>query len=766
VSAAPATLDVAAPVGEATGERHSLLLWGFALTLFANAALLFAVQPMFSKMALPLLGGSASVWNTCMLVFQTLLLGGYLYAHLSTRLLRPRAQVALHVALLAVSLLALPVAVPAGWTPPPGGAPVPWLVGLLLVGLGLPFFLLSTGAPLLQHWFSRTGHPAADNPYFLYAASNAGSMLALLAYPFAIEPLLALSSQRRVWSVLYGVVVLLVALCGWTALRREERLSALGSRLSAEATAVAESREPRAESLALWRQRVWWTLLAFAPSSLLLGVTTYLSTDMAAFPLLWVVPLTLYLLTFVLVFARRQLLPHWLMLRVHPLLLLPLLVALFAGRAGNLLVMAPLHLLLFFVTAMVCHGELSRLRPGPARLTEFYLWLSVGGVLGGVFNVLVAPVLFDSVFEYSLMLAVACALRPWPAGRASWPELRRDALLPLALGGGVVFTLKYLFVGASPLVTIYGVPVLGGVAATLCLFFARRPLRLALGVLALLMAAAVGRTTGRPPIFADRSFFGVYGVRDLGGGYHVLYHGTTLHGAQNRRVDRVREPLTYYRLRGPLGDLFSVKRLAGRPLDVGVVGLGAGTVACYARPGDRLTFYEIDPAIERIARDRRLFTYVPDCAPSAPVILGDARVSLDRAPSDARYDVLVLDAFSSDAIPVHLLTREALAVYLRHLAPDGVLAVHVSNRYLNLKPVVADLAADAGLVALLGEERSLSAEDRARMHSASSWVAIARSRAPLEALAVREPRWRALVADPSRRVWTDDYSNVLGAMIW
>ncbi|HEU4629337.1 MAG TPA: fused MFS/spermidine synthase [Gemmatimonadaceae bacterium] len=760
MSAAPPATLAATIDAPASRARDALLLAGYTVTLFLNAALLFAVQPMFSKMALPLLGGTPSVWNTCMLVFQALLLGGYLYAYLTTRWLGTRAQVTLHVALLVASLALLPVGIPASWTPG-GAAPLLWLVRLLLVGLGLPFFLLSTGAPLLQQWFSRTGHPAAGNPYFLYAASNAGSMLALLAYPLVVEPLLGVTRQSRLWSVLYVAVVALVALCGVGAARRARprgRASAAASSESVDGTLAISGR-------AAWPERLWWTLLAFAPSSLLLGVTTYLSTDMAAFPLLWVVPLAIYLLTFVLVFARRQVIPHALVLRLHPILLLPLVVSLFAGRSTDLRLMAPLHLLLFFVTAMVCHGELARLRPPAARLTEFYLWLSVGGVLGGIFNVLLAPVLFDRVLEYQLVLAAACALRPWPAaGRRDWRQLRRDAFIPLGLFVLVVTVLQDGFEGASQTVTAYGVPVLGGLAAFACLFLVRRPLRFALGVLAVLMAGIVGRANGRPPLLAVRSFFGVYGVRDAGGGFYVLYNGTTLHGAQDRRAGHTREPLTYYRVRGPLGDLFSVKRLERRPLRVGVVGLGAGSVACYARPGDRWTFYEIDPAIERIARDRRYFTYLSECTPDARVVLGDARLSLAHD-SDERYDILVLDAFSSDAIPVHLLTREALAVYRAHLAPGGIIAVHVSNRYLDLRPVVGNLAADAGMVALLGEERRLSAADRARLHTASVWIAVAERRAPLEALSVRQPRWGALEWDAGAGVWTDDYSNVLGALV-
>ncbi|MHB1225779.1 MAG: spermidine synthase, partial [Gemmatimonadaceae bacterium] len=518
-----------------------------------------------------------------------------------------------------------------------------------------------------------------------------------------------------------------------------------------------------------WRRRAWWVLLAFAPSSLLLGVTSYLSTDVAVVPLLWVVPLALYLLTFVLVFARRPPVPRELMLRLHPLIFLPLVVAMFVGRGGSVRLMAPWHLLLFFVTAMVCHGELARLRPAASRLTEFYLWLSVGGVLGGAFNVLLAPLLFDRVLEYPLVLVLACALRPWPA---AWRDgggrrpLLLDVALPVALGAALLGVLRWPGPW-HPLVSSYVVPVVGGVGALACLFFVPRPLRYALGVLALLVAGVAGGAAGRPPMMAARSFFGAYTVRVTSSGFHELYHGSTLHGVH--RVGAAgdgagREPLSYYGLRGPLGDIVGAARLAGRPLRIGVVGLGTGTVACYTRPGDTIAFYEIDPLVVTIAHDSRLFTYLADCAPDARMVLGDARLSLARD-SAALYDVLVLDAFSSDAIPVHLLTREALRVYLARLAPDGVLAVHISNRYLNLRPAVAALAADAGAVALLGENRRLTAEDRARMHTPSVWVAVARRAGVLAPLDMRS-RWQPLEAPAGARVWTDDYSNVLGALVW
>jgi hypothetical protein len=774
----------AAPTAAAAPARAAILLPVFSLALFLNAALLFAVQPMFSKLALPLLGGAPAVWNTCMLVFQALLLAGYLYAHLTTRWLGARTQVAVHVGLLALSLLALPIGVPEGWTPPAGGAPIPWLVGLLLVGLGLPFFLLSAGAPLLQQWFSRTDHPAAANPYFLYAASNAGSMLALLAYPLLLEPTLGLARQRTLWALVYGGVVLLIAACAIAALRRPrahppgvpagrtvDAAPALGD-APAMTTAERAGDAPPVPAAVRWRERAWWTLLAFVPSSLLLGVTTYLSTDVAAFPLLWVVPLALYLLTFVVVFARRRVIPHRVALWLQPLVLLPTIALQFSGRGGDLELMGPVHLLLFFVTALVCHGELARLRPGPERLTEFYLWMSVGGALGGAFNVLVAPVLFDRVLEYQLMLGLACALRPWPREELDGDVIRRDVLLPALLGAATYMLVKTSWVQALAQTTVTFpllgdrvvnvILVVGSAAALVCFLFVNRPLRLAVGVLAVMMVAVQARAPRRAPLFADRSFFGVYGVRDLGNGLRVLYHGTTLHGAQDTRLEARRMPLTYYGVRGPLGDLFSVRRLAHDTLRVGVVGLGSGSVACYARPGDTFTFYEIDPLVERVARDSTLFTFLSDCTPDADVVLGDARISLARGAGP--FDLLVVDAFSSDAIPVHLLTREALAVYERTLAPDGVIALHVSNRYLSLYSVVANLAADAGLVALLGAQGNLTAEDRARMLTQSAWIAIARDSVPLSMLSVRQPRWRGLAADSTERLWTDDYSNVLGAM--
>ena len=430
--AAPPAATVVGTSAPAARISNGPLLALFAGTLFANAALLFSVQPMFTKMILPLLGGTPAVWNGSMLFFQATLLGGYLYSHFVSSRFSLRPQMLAHLALLCLSLLALPIAVPAGWRAPVGLMPVPWLLALLAVSLGIPFFMLSTGAPLLQRWFSYSGHPSARNPYFLYAASNLGSLLALLAYPVLIEPRLTLGEQSTSWSIAYGLLLLLIGGCA-AMVWRGSRAIAPAADAMAEDTGIAEV------TPAL---RLRWVLLALAPSSLLLGVTNFLSTDISAVPLLWVVPLAIYLLTFVLVFARRPPLPHKWMLAVQPPLVLALVVLLVMSMIKRPTAQMAVHLLAFFVTAMVCHGELARLRPRVRHLTEFYLWLSVGGMLGGLFNALVAPVLFATVLEYPIALVVACALRP-RTGDGPERAISRwlDVALPLITCAAIVVVL-------------------------------------------------------------------------------------------------------------------------------------------------------------------------------------------------------------------------------------------------------------------------------------------------------------------------------------
>jgi hypothetical protein len=773
--------------GAAARDRLTLLL--FAATLTANAALVFTVEPMITKMVLPLLGGTPSVWATCLMFFQALLLAGYLYAHLGARWLAPRVQMLVHVGLFALSLLALPVAVARGFVPPTGegGAPpVAWLVLLLLASLGAPFFVLSAGAPLLQRWFAHTGHRDAGNPYFLYAASNAGSLVALLAYPLLLEPRLTLAEQSRGWSVAYWSLGVLVLACAAAAAHRAHAPPTDAGAGDAAAAGGAPSAARRVE----------WVLLSFVPSSLLMGVTQYLTTDVAPVPLLWVVPLALYLLTFVIAFARSLRVPLAGAAAAQALLLPPLAIVVALGANRPLSVIGSLHLAAFLATALVCHLTLAERRPGVAHLTEFYLWMSVGGLLGGVFNVLVAPVAYDTLLEYPLVLALAAALRPprqlvAPAAPAvatgapvaggrlrSLARLAADPAaepptrareLALSLGvPAVVGTLmgiagaRFAFFPSAPDASVEA--ACGGLAAVIAFRVRAHRRAFALAIVAMLAGGWLGqRTRYGGLLLQERSFFGTYAVR-VRGDHHHLTHGTTLHGAQSVVPHLRREPLTYYHRNGPLGQLFA-SMFTGLPARrVAVVGLGTGTVACYGRRGERWTFYEIDPLVERIARDARYFTYLRDCPPTVTVVIGDARLRLAEAPP-AAYDLIVVDAFSSDAIPVHLLTREALALYLSKLADGGAVALHISNRYLNLVPVLAELARDARVAGVIGRDVRLTGDDIDAMKTTSAWVVLSRRARDLGGLARREG-WDVLPASGDRGLWTDDFSNVVRVINW
>lgn len=741
-----------------------MLLIVYGLTIFVSATLLFLVQPLFARMALPLLGGAPAVWNTAQVFYQAALLLGYGYAHLTTRWLGVRRQAALHLALLSLPLLVLPIGIPAGWTPPRDGNPSLWLLTVLSVAVGLPFFVVSTSSPLLQKWFSGTGHRAAADPYFLYAASNVGSMLALLSYPLLVEPNLGLLDQSWLWALGYGLLLLLMAACAVGLWRAPRGVTAPDQRPAATVAQPASGLTAR--------RRLRWVLLSFVPSSLMLSVTTYLSTDIAAIPLLWVIPLALYLLTFILVFATRPPLPHWLMVRTLPFALLPLVIVLAARATQPISLLTALHLVTFFVAAMVCHGEIARDRPSTQHLTEFYLWMSVGGMLGGVFNALLAPQLFTGIVEYPLMLVLACLLLP--RGAAAGPETsaapvvapaRRSQMLDLGLPVGLS-ALCALLVAVGEAGGLPAGPastgLMFGLPALLCFSFSRRPVRFGLGIGAILLVSAFTSGVSGQVLYAERSFFGVHRVTlDPGGQYHLLLHGSTLHGKQSLDATRRREPLTYYYPSGPLGQLFNALKSGPARPAVGVVGLGSGALACYSTPGQRWTFYEIDPAVERIARDRRYFHFLSDCTPDAEVVLGDARLSLAEAASQ-QYDLLVLDAYSSDSIPMHLMTREALQLYVAKLAPRGLLLFHISNRHLDLEPVLGNLAADAGLVGLTQDDATLTQAEEALGKQASQWVVLARQPEDLAALS-SDSRWQPLRRDTGA-LWTDQFSSIVGVL--
>lgn len=752
-----------APPGRANPIGHGLPTLSvavFSVTMFVSSALLFLVEPMFAKMALPLLGGSASVWTTCLLFFQAMLLAGYAYAHASARRMELRSQVAVHGALLLAALAFLPIHLPRGWLPPPEPNPVGWLLRLLLAGVGLPFFALSATTPILQAWFAHSADPSSGDPYFLYAASNSGSLVGLLAYPFVLEPRLRLSEQSRLWAGCYGGLLLLTLICILLVWRSPHRASARVSAppLDLRLGKIGTDNKDHPSLRQRWR----WVALAFVPSSLMLGVTTVLTTDVPAIPLFWVLPLSLYLLSLVLVFKRQPLSHHWLSRRL-PVLILAAAIPIVLKGALPLMVMFPIDLLTLFAVAMVCHGEVARSRPGACHLTEFYLWVSMGGVLGGIFNVLLAPVIFNTVAEFPIVLVLAALLCPATNEHEDTSRARKlDYLLPTTLG--IVTAVAILVLQAQQVAPgrLFNL-VIFGPAAVICLRFGTRPRRFGWGIAALILASRLYAGPFGHTLHTERSFFGVYRVSDdVERDYRVLFHGATAHGIQSLRPHRGCEPLGYYMRTGPVGQVFDSFQEASPEKGVAIIGLGAGVLACYQQPHQPFTFYEIDPTVLRIAQDRRYFTFLSDCASGVRVVLGDARLRLRDAPTHA-YGMIVVDAFSGDSIPTHLLTREALALYLTKLAPKGVLAFHVSNRYLDLEGVLGNLAYDAGLSCLRNDDATVSEDEKRQGKFASWWVVMARQAEALEALG-SDHGWRPLGAVPGSRVWTDDYSNIVSIL--
>jgi hypothetical protein len=1003
-------------------RSYLVTLLVFAFTLFTSATLLFLVEPMIGKMILPLLGGTPAVWNTCMVFFQAILLVGYGYAHFSTTWLGARKQAMLHLGLLVLPFFFLPLAVNRDLIQG-GENPILGLLLLLSLSVGLPMFVVSTSAPLLQKWFANTSHPAAKDPYFLYGASNLGSMIALIGYPAVVEPNLRLGQQSFEWAIAYGLLAVLTAVCAfllWQSPSNVETSANLetkpieGANKSdtrssqriqpakhgirdgkrpQPAPPVAPAAIPTLSGEVTWLRVLRWVALAFVPSSLMLGATTYITTDIAAIPLLWVVPLALYLLSFIIVFSHVPTWLQWLMLTVagvaigivltaimwdldlastRPLLQLLIRAFIVVGLGVGayvawwgwqhrtpemlhramvlimpLLVLGLLffmlselktpshwitwslcmHLATLFVVSMVCHGELARDRPAPQFLTGYFLWMSVGGVLGGLFNALLAPVIFTGIVEYELVMALACflappleadkesawgqrfdlilaglfgaiglvliALRlrdhdlpfedlkdaPWPweltalvggvivgvaaALRARDKKLDRwmDLVLPLCLGVlfiGLAWGLRsdliwqrvanladslHLSGRRLLLILTYGVPIV------LSYTFVERSLRFALGVGAVLLASGFCSIFEERVSYQERGFFGVLKIEHEGYrfgedsfAFRRLVHGTTLHGIQLvYPPERHDEPLTYYHRSGPIGEVMMVFNGEDTPpekMNLGVIGLGTGSMAAYARPGQHLTFYDIDPIVKRLSFDEGpggdspfpYFTFVQNArerGAELELVMGDARLTMEKKQlkDSEKYGVIVVDAFSSDAIPIHLITREAVQVYLDKLAPDGLLCFHISNRHLDLRPVLYNLAreqyrsAESGLLAIYqSDDREVDRRSTALIgKSSSTWVVLSRSEERLkklldlneweskrvqtrlellplslwpdngtgmvgqamlvrnvldETLCQRPSQWKPLEPDEKWSdldkvgVWTDDYSNLLSVFWW
>ncbi len=730
----------------------------FALTIFCSAALSFLVQPMIGKQLLPVLGGTPGVWNSCLVFFQAALLLGYLLAHSATRSRIPfRFKVALHALLLAAAAAVASfgdgLKPNESLIPTASEMPIAAVLAVLAVAVGVPFLALAMTAPLLQSWYARFGR----NPYPLYAASNLGSFAGLLGYPLAVEPNLPIGDQREYWIVAFAAVAALIALCGALAARRSS-VSTTNAVPSEVATALSFGRIAN------------WVALAALPSSLLMSATAHLTTDIAPVPMLWVLPLGLYLLSFVVVFAKWTDVARKIVGRMTPMFLCFLAIALLTRANTPIVLVAGIHLGTFFLVALLCHGELAANRPPPERLTAFYLWLSVGGVLGGLANTFLAPWLFARAgnLEYPIAIVLAGLVRP-PQSAVGAKFKPMDGIWPFALGAFtalLVVGVPWLFPSEKPkneTDELVDRIVRGGLSFGLPAAFAFalvwRPVRFTLCLAVLMAVGSLAPNPHGTVLETHRNYFGTLRVTlSEDGRFHRIVHGTTLHGQQLWPSEGRPEPATYYHRKGPFGRLME-KMPAVRRTRVGVVGLGCGATAAYAEAGQRWTFYEIDPAVVRVAEDDRLFTFLSTCLAERDTVLGDARRQLRNAP-DGEFDLLILDAFSSDAVPIHLLTREAFEMYLAKLKPDGVLALHLSNRYLDLPPIVArGLKSIDGNLTIKYDGDEPTDENKKTGQTASMWVFVARRP---ELFGKPDPRWQPIPITDGP-VWTDDFSNLLAA---
>ena len=730
----------------------------YVSTMLLSACLLFLVQPMFARMALPLLGGTPAVWAIAMLFFQAALLGGYAYAHVLKSFVSARAAVVLHLILMAGGWFFLPVHVEQALAPQGGTVAGLWLVGLMAKSIGYPFFFLSATAPLLQSWFARTTHQNAASPYFLYSASNIGSIGALLLYPFVVEPTLGLMVQARLWSLGYGLLMLGIGISGVAMLRSFNSVTV-------DASADKQLSIPL-------KRKLWWVLMAFVPSALLVAWTNHITTDIASAPFLWLPPLILFLLTFVLVFRDRPLVSLRLA-RIAQLVSLP--ICYFVQFALPLSLAVPaifVGAIFFFATAIICHRQLYEARPDASRLTEFYMLMSIGGVLGGLFVSLLAPLIFNSVAEYPLLMLVGVAV--W-LGLYSDGKLAAVLKTPIMLIGAFGFaTILIGFMaksaGAVGFVTTHNFINLLFVAFGIFLAMAQR---YAVAALCMVMAVVSMSTAQNATRLQLRNYFGEISIVDNASGkpFRTFMHGTTMHGAEalaELSGDAAGKPhaLTYYSEPGGMAQSLQLTqdRLAqtGRKGTYRIIGLGTGSMACYAKLGEDWAYYEIDPNVTKVARDSAQFTFLPNCAPDLKVIEGDARLTLANGGAE-KFDYLLVDAFSSDSIPVHLITTEAMQLYLSKLNDDGLLAMHLTNRYMDLVPV---LAANLKKIDPNLQSRVLDfAPDKPDVPATHSIVVVisrkAESISGFDKIGIAQALPEINGIDP----WTDDFANLPAAML-
>lgn len=792
----------------------------FTVTVFLSAGLLFSVQPMVAKTLLPVFGGGSSVWTTCMLFYQTLLLLGYLYAHVLMTRCKRGAQMIIH-AIVLLSAIVAGVLFDTPEAPPHASTfPVPWLILQLMLVSGLPFFAISSAGPLIQGWFARTGHHRANDPYFLYAASNAGSLIGLLAYPLVFEPNLGVGMQRELWLLgfaLFGFMAIYAAsrtirarkLTPKEAKRKrkaERRLSREDREIEARATMVTPSPEtdehaPHIDAPITWRRRVWWVYLAFVPSSILLGVTTYITTDVVSLPLLWVLPLALYLVTMIIAFSGLVERAVTDFMRPMVILIIGAMILIMANELnaeGPMALIVIVELLLLFSVGIVCHGRLSLDRPDAKHLTEFYLLMSVGGAMGGLFNGVVAPLLFDTNLEYPIALVLSVAVLPWSTDLAGMTaerirriKLTRRIVLPVVslgyvllmgfFGPAIAAFIQELLTGEpyeqAP-VNMTLVAMISSVPPLLVYLAWKDGLACALTLLFPMVAIQYSSMSDGRTIYRERTFYGIHEVThqrlydpfsERWINIHVIHHGTTIHGIQYLEEDLELEPLGYYHFDGPCGMIMdTIKSMRPQGARIGIMGLGSGAIAAHGREQDSIVFFEIDPEVEHIARDPELFTFLEKAPADIEVRLGDGRKLIEESEEmgEPKYDLIHADAFSSDSIPTHLLTVEAIELYFRRLTDDGMVVLHISNRYLDLMPLVFELAVQTTPYAPLVATDNNIPDHQQMYRFPSVWVVLTRN--PDTAQRLLDAGMESYIVAPEDRirVWTDDYSNILSLIKW
>lgn len=705
------------------GKTMRRLLFLYVTISILSSLLLFLIQPIAAKTLLPLLGGVPAVWNTCMVFFQGMLLVGYLYAFLLTRYFSGFWQGVLHASVMVLSLGMLPVLT--STLTPVNGDPIIYVLTTLFATISLPLFILSATSPLIQNWFGHTKHPDAKDPYFLYSASNIGSLLALLSFPFLLEPYLGRLKLSLAWSLLYaGLIALLLML-------------ALRQRQSKQVSYIAMQSPNN-------KQRLYWLLLSFAPSSLLIAVTQYITTNIASGPLFWIIPLALYLISFIIVFSRKPLISHQWITQQLPFFLVFTLLS-FVKPMGFILVA---QLMGYFALVMVCNGELAARKPDKAYLTEYYFWLALGGFLGGVFNSLIAPFIFNDVYEYYIAICLCVYLSP--SYKPSSGKAILFPLLMMAVLSCAYFLLPMLVKSADNNVWVEAVEI---VAITIILTWHQRPALLAINIAIVLVFIQTSKLSNLgEKIWQSRNFFGVskiFSAENL----HVYIDGVTLHGAQVIG-DKQNQALTYYRPIFMLSDLLHIE--AKQPLQIAIAGLGTGTLSC-AFKNDHTTFFEINPTVTAIANNTKYFTYLNTCPPSGGIVMGDARTKLAEI-KPQNFDVILVDTFTSDAIPTHLITVDAVQMYLQKLNPQGMLILHISNSHVDLKPLLVAISKQLNLIALEYDHKPFY-----RLDYASDWVVLTRNQGTANHLQ-QLLKWQKLTSTKSMAAWTDDYSNILGVI--